>query len=254
MVSDGNRLSPGPGVFPHRARCDGIKGSPIVQLSRTGDASDVRPRWQSVYVSNTPPEDVSRASGQRRDDEHLFGRETSCRGRNLGVIIGISVGVVIAAGIIANAPSDSDTGRPEYLNPATPTTSVRLVPSPTIIGDLFPPTSKGLDITIAARTTDSSAPEGSDDGLNPLGGDDPEDKVMPDVVCMNLQDAQDEIQDHGVFFSKSEDASGEGRRQAWDRNWIVVAQAPAPGEAVGEREAVLSVVKTDEPNDCETPR
>lgn len=86
--------------------------------------------------------------------------------------------------------------------------------------------------------------------LNPLGGDDPEDGRMPDVVCMGLQDAQDEIQDHGVFFSKSEDASGDGRRQLFDRNWIVVAQSPAPGEEIGEGEAVLSVVKTNEDNDC----
>lgn len=92
--------------------------------------------------------------------------------------------------------------------------------------------------------------ESEDDGLNPLGGDDPEDKRMPDVICMGLQDAQDEIQDRGVFFSKSVDASGEGRRQLWDRNWIVVAQDPEPGEPIGENEATLSVVKTDEDNDC----
>jgi hypothetical protein len=90
----------------------------------------------------------------------------------------------------------------------------------------------------------------TDNGLNLLGGDSPEDKRMPNVVCMNLQAAQDEIQDHGVFFSKSVDASGDGRRQFIDSNWIVVAQTPAVGEKIGEGDAVLSVVKTDEPNDC----
>lgn len=85
---------------------------------------------------------------------------------------------------------------------------------------------------------------------NVLGGDDPEDGLMPDVVCMGLQAAQDEIQDHGVFFSKSRDATGEGRRQIWDRNWVVVEQFPAAGEPIGENEAVLSVVKTDEASDC----
>ncbi len=97
-------------------------------------------------------------------------------------------------------------------------------------------------------TEDDAATE--DDGLNPLGGDDPEDKRMPDVVCMGLQDAQNEIQDRGVFFSKSEDATGDGRRQLWDRNWIVVSQDPEPGVPIGEREAVLYVVKKDEDNDC----
>jgi hypothetical protein len=86
--------------------------------------------------------------------------------------------------------------------------------------------------------------------VNPLGGDDPEDELMPDVVCMDLQQAQDEIQDHGVFFSKSVDATGDGRRQIFDRNWIVVEQSPAAGEPIGENEAVLSVVKDDEPSDC----
>jgi beta-lactam-binding protein with PASTA domain len=73
---------------------------------------------------------------------------------------------------------------------------------------------------------------------------------MPDVICMNLQAAQDEIQDHGVFFSKSVDATGKGRRQILDRNWIVVDQDPKAGDKIGEGDAVLSVVKTDEPNDC----
>ena len=112
------------------------------------------------------------------------------------------------------------------------------------------------EVVAVIRIEDSDADDASDDaeseddGLNPLGGDDPEDKRMPDVICMGLQDAQDEIQDRGVFFSKSVDASGEGRRQLWDRNWIVVAQDPEPGEPIGENEATLSVVKTDEDNDC----
>jgi len=74
--------------------------------------------------------------------------------------------------------------------------------------------------------------------------------IMPDVVCQNLQDAQDEIQRAGVFFSRSDDASGQGRAQLIDRNWIVVAQTPAPGSPVGEAEAILSAVKIGEPNNC----
>ncbi len=91
---------------------------------------------------------------------------------------------------------------------------------------------------------------GDGEGLNPLGGDDPEDRRMPDVVCLGLQNAQNEIQDRGVFFSRSEDATGDGRRQIWDRNWIVVAQDPEPGVAIGENEALLYVVKKGEDNDC----
>lgn len=73
---------------------------------------------------------------------------------------------------------------------------------------------------------------------------------MPDVVCMNLQDAQDRIQAAGVFFSRSEDATGAGRNQVMDRNWVVVAQSPAAGVPIGEGDAVLSVVKIGEPGDC----
>jgi len=74
--------------------------------------------------------------------------------------------------------------------------------------------------------------------------------VMPSVLCMNLQDAQNKIQDAGVFYSRSKDATGKGRHQILDRNWVVVAQSPAPGTPIGEGDAVLSVVKNGEPNSC----
>lgn len=74
--------------------------------------------------------------------------------------------------------------------------------------------------------------------------------LMPNVVCMNLQAAQNKIQDAGVFFSRSVDASGQGRSQILDRNWIVVAQTPDPGTLIGEGDAVLSAVKIGEPNPC----
>lgn len=90
-----------------------------------------------------------------------------------------------------------------------------------------------------------------DDGANPLGGHAPEDSLMPQVVCMNLQDAQNEIQDHGVFFSRSEDATGHGRNQIIDSNWQVVGQSPDAGIPIGEGDAMLSVVKYGEqPNPC----
>lgn len=53
-----------------------------------------------------------------------------------------------------------------------------------------------------------------------------------------------------MFYSRSKDASGQGRMQVLDRNWIVVAQTPDPGTPISEGDAVLSVVKNDEPNSC----
>lgn len=69
---------------------------------------------------------------------------------------------------------------------------------------------------------------------------------MPDVICMDLQSAQDLIQDQGIFFSKSEDASGQGRRQIIDTNWVVVSQNIEVGAPINEGEVILAVLKEDE--------
>lgn len=74
--------------------------------------------------------------------------------------------------------------------------------------------------------------------------------AMPPVVCMNLQSAQNAIQAAGVFYSRSADASGEGRMQVNDSNWIVVAQDPPAGTLIGEGDALLSAVKIGEPSNC----
>lgn len=78
----------------------------------------------------------------------------------------------------------------------------------------------------------------------PAGG------TMPAVVCMNLQAAQNLIQENGVFFSRSKDASGEDRMQLNDSNWVVVSQTPEAGASITEGDAVLSVVKIGEPSGC----
>jgi beta-lactam-binding protein with PASTA domain len=74
---------------------------------------------------------------------------------------------------------------------------------------------------------------------------------MPNVMCMNLQDAQDKIQTTGVFHSRSHDATGKNRHQVLDSNWQVVGQSPPVGTPIGEGDAVLEVVKYGEsPNPC----
>lgn len=74
--------------------------------------------------------------------------------------------------------------------------------------------------------------------------------VMPNVVCMNLQEAQDLIQTTGVFFSRSHDATGQGRSQVMDSNWVVVSQNLAPGTPFAEGDADLGVVKYGERGTC----
>ncbi|MET8774065.1 hypothetical protein ABZV58_03470 [Nocardia sp. NPDC004654] len=98
------------------------------------------------------------------------------------------------------------------------------------------PTSEAVRPTSTQRTTAVAAPAVQ--------------VPMPNVVCMNLQAAQDAIQAAGVFYSRSTDATGAGRMQIMDRNWIVIGQNPAPGVLIGEGDAVLSVVKYGETRTC----
>ncbi|MDF3281614.1 PASTA domain-containing protein [Gordonia sp. N1V] len=110
--------------------------------------------------------------------------------------------------------------------PNTVTTTTEVLPSTTV--------AKTQNAVPPAATTTAAA----------------EPVTMPNVVCMNLQAAQNAIQRAGVFFSRSEDATGEGRRQLVDSNWIVVSQTPLAGSPVTEGQAVLSAVKIGEPNPC----
>ena len=146
----------------------------------------------------------------------------------------VGIFVAVGCGQATNAPSE-ETSVPD----SAPITTVADSVPPTTVADSVPPT------TAAPQTTVSSSPEATTN-LNPLGGNSPEDFLMPNVLCMNLQEAQDEIQDHGVFFSRSQDASGQDRFQMNDSNWIVVDQSPSVGTSIGEGDAMLSVVKIGE--------
>jgi beta-lactam-binding protein with PASTA domain len=53
--------------------------------------------------------------------------------------------------------------------------------------------------------------------------------VVPDVVCMDLQLAQDKAQAARLTRIRVEDASGQGRRKLNDQDWVVVDQSPPPG-------------------------
>jgi len=53
--------------------------------------------------------------------------------------------------------------------------------------------------------------------------------VVPNVVGLNHQLAQDTMQAAGFYFLTEEDASGQGRLLINDRNWVVVSQQPAGG-------------------------
>lgn len=84
----------------------------------------------------------------------------------------------------------------------------------------------------ATTTTESTIPDGIE---------------VPDVVGMDHQAAQNTMQAYGLRNLAEEDATGEGRRLLWDRNWIVVEQRPEAGTFVDEdTEITLFSVKDDE--------
>jgi hypothetical protein len=76
--------------------------------------------------------------------------------------------------------------------------------------------------------------------------------TMPNEVGKVLQDAQDDIQrvsQDPLFYTSSTDASGAGRMQILDRNWIVCQQNLAPATTANQDSDIsFAVVKLDE--DC----
>jgi hypothetical protein len=71
--------------------------------------------------------------------------------------------------------------------------------------------------------------------------------VVPHVVCMNLQDAQDSMQAAGFFNLGSADGSGQGRMQILDRDWVVIKQSARAGTKPGlTARIVLTSVKYGE--------
>ena len=143
---------------------------------------------------------------------------------------------IVAACVIATlaaCSSETDTSKAATTTTESRTTTTSNAPEPTTTQAPITTTTTASPVAETPVATPAAAPA-----------------VMPNVVCMNLQDAQDRIQAAGVFFSRSADATGAGRKQVLDSNWIVVSQSPAPGSEVDELEAVLSAVKIGEPNPC----
>jgi len=72
--------------------------------------------------------------------------------------------------------------------------------------------------------------------------------VVANVVCRDLQTAQDTLQAAGFYNLASEDGTGRGRAQIIDRNWIVIRQSARPGSRPDrDTRIVLTAVKYGEP-------
>lgn len=190
--------------------------------------------------------------GDGRGEGRGDGRGNSNRGPMVALAVVCILIALVAGGCVAlvltsrqGSSDDAKASPARDLGPSTtsefdrPTTSdPDFSPEPET-----PSTAPEQSVPEATTTTTTSlvpAPPGTE----------PERSIMPEVVCMDLQQAQDTIQAAGVFFSRSFDATGKGRSQIVDRNWIVVSQDPPAGSPIDESQPNLGAVKKNEPNSC----
>ena len=89
-------------------------------------------------------------------------------------------------------------------------------------------------VTVTVQAPPTAPPAPAVDSV-PSGAASASSWTMPDLVGVNLQDAQNAIQsltDFEIAVTTSHDESGAGRQQVVDRNWKVCSQNVAPGEEI----------------------
>ncbi|MGZ6880635.1 MAG: hypothetical protein ACXVGB_12165 [Mycobacteriaceae bacterium] len=154
------------------------------------------------------------------------------------LIVGGVVLALVVLGIIGSISDGSETTTAAAISTTVVPTTTTAAPTTTTTAPITTTTTTTASVPVTTVAAQVPPPVGQV-------------RVpMPNVVCKNLQVAQDTIQAAGVFYSRSTDATGAGRMQVLDRNWVVVGQTPAPGVLIGEGDAVLSVVKLTESNPC----
>jgi len=143
--------------------------------------------------------------------------------------------LVVIAGCGSGTTASSESGSRSSTTAAAPLESAPTTAAPT--------TAAPVEATVPPTEPPATAPPTTVVVEAPAS-------LMPDVVGMNLQAAQDLIQEQGVFFSRSFDATGQNRSQVIDSNWTVVCQVPPPGTPIDEAEANLGAVKYGESGSC----
>ncbi|WP_211267444.1 PASTA domain-containing protein [Nonomuraea candida] len=91
--------------------------------------------------------------------------------------------------------------------------------------------------TVQATPTPTPTPTASPDETDPpkregSPSEAAEEKRLPNVVGMNLQEGQDTLQAAGFYVLNDKDATGQNRLQVLDRNWVVTKQTPPAGRKV----------------------
>ncbi|MFD9032251.1 hypothetical protein ACFVZW_14050 [Streptomyces sp. NPDC059567] len=141
-----------------------------------------------------------------------------------GAIVGISLGGLFAflviLGAVAGGEETAD-GKAAAQKP-TPTAPVTSASTP------------------AAKATVPAGPSSIEPGKKAETG------RLPDFVGKGLQYAQDEAQSLGFYRLRSHDSLGRGRNQAFDRNWKICSQTPAPGTHKTDVTIDFGAVKLEE--------
>jgi hypothetical protein len=102
-------------------------------------------------------------------------------------------------------------------------------------GEVVPPDTRV--VMRVRKPTDGSVPTAAGPG------------VVPNVVCAELQAAQEALRGSGFLLLTSKDGTGQGRVPLLDRNWVVIAQSEAPGSKPSTTTLItLTVVKHGEPS------
>lgn len=121
------------------------------------------------------------------------------------------VAIALSTTLAACGSDGTTNSASEVLATTAPTASA---PLPEVVATTVAP--------VAAATTPAPAAASSEPMV---------DFLMPNFKGANLQDAQNKVQELGIFFSVSHDLRGT-RNQVIDSNWQVCGQTPAAGKRI----------------------
>ncbi|HEY3034651.1 MAG TPA: PASTA domain-containing protein, partial [Streptosporangiaceae bacterium] len=140
-----------------------------------------------------------------------------------------AVAVLAASGFTDIRPADA-TGAERFV----------LNPNNWLVRSQAPPGGARVAVSAPVTLNVSKPSDGQPTGPVTVG-------VVPDVVCRDLQSAQELLRTAGFANLASRDGTGAGRAQLVDQNWLVIAQSAAAGSRPDPgRKITLTVVKYGE--------
>lgn len=150
-------------------------------------------------------------------------------------LMAIGAPLVLMAGCVAAFNGGGDTtrsaaNRPPVAGFTTPP-PFTLTPAPQLTTAPVPQ----VTVTKTVDAKQPAAAPATSRNTEPKAAEAPpaaEKAILPNVVGMNLQQAQDTMQAAGFYLLNDKDGTGQNRFQVSDRNWVVTRQEPAAGQEV----------------------